>query len=230
MAELAVEHRDTTGVPEIVDFCGYDGVLDTECSVLFSDFGGSTELVATHDRDFAIWLLKGYLRCCAKIATIEEGFIGAFEGDGIMALFAGPSKEERATRAALGIQWAISNVLQEKVDRFFPEKKYQICHVAGIDTSELSACRTGVWQNYDIMWVGRAANVTANLTRIRDVRYSTYVTSVVYNALSHSRDFEQIIWESYPAQIQGLDIYRTGGQLSTRQIDSLCNQASRRKK
>jgi class 3 adenylate cyclase len=43
---------------------------------------------------------------------------------------------------------------------------YQLKHVIGIDSSSLFACRIGIRNDNDAVWVGRAANYAAKLSAI----------------------------------------------------------------
>ena len=137
--------------------------------------------------------------------------ITAFEGDGLMGLFTGNSKECDAVQCAFQIQWTVINIIQPKLDEIFPEEKYEINQVVGVDSSDLSAVKTDVWDHYDLLWVGRSANYAANLTRINNTKFSTYITSQVYRKLSAELQgsTRNKIWNLMPKGINGIDVYRS---------------------
>ena len=157
--------------------------INVECACLFTDFGGSTSLVDKYDHKFSSWLLKSYLKCASTVIKQSGGIISAFEGDGLLGLFMGNSKESDAVRCAFKIQWTVVNIIQPMTDQLFPEKKYRMEQVVGIDSSDLSAIKTQVWDHYDVLWIGRSANYSANLTQYNHDDYSTYITSDVYSKL-----------------------------------------------
>lgn len=153
-------------------------------AVMFADFGGSSQLVdGREDRDYIIWILRAYLCCASTCIHFFGGRISAFEGDGVMAIFTGACMEEAAVRSALAIQWLVENLIYPKQALLFPNTTYRMRQVVGIDKSDLQSVKTGVWDNYDIYWLGTAANNAANLTRIRNDIYSTHVTPEVFTAL-----------------------------------------------
>ena len=193
----------------------FNGVSNIEYATLFADFGGSTNLVDRYDHKFASWLLKSYLICASSIICKSGGQISAFEGDGLMGLFSGNLKESYAVQCAFKIQWAVTNIIQPKINELFPEKKYQMSQVVGIDTSELSAINTEIWEHYDLLWIGRSANYAANLTRVNDPNYSTYITSEVYMKLpTELREKNNILWELMTDKLNEAEIYRSNCMIS----------------
>lgn len=211
LTEQVFSCQDAISVPDKSDFDDFNGVYNIECATLFADFAGITDLVDQHDHIFSSWLLKVYLTCASSIISRSGGAITAFEGDGLMGLFTGNSKECDAVQCAFQIQWAVSNIVQPKLDALFPEKKYKMSQVVGIDTSKLTAVKTDVWDHYDILWVGRAANYAANLTRINHHKYSTYITSDVYAKLSAELQGSKSnsIWNMMQKKMNNLDVYRS---------------------
>lgn len=211
----APQHRCVPHVPGISDYEDRGTVLDVECSTVFADFGGSTELVDRYDRKFALWLLRSYLLCASSAIRYYGGEVTAFEGDGIMALFTGESKEDMAVRSGFGIQWAVTNLIQPKIDELFPDVGYKMHQVVGIDSSTLSAVRTDVWNHYDILWVGGSANHAANLTRINDAPFSTYITHRIHSKLSPQlmRANDSDLWEPTIGQIVGCEVFRSSAAI-----------------
>lgn len=189
----------------------FTNIINVECASLFADFGGCTNLIDKFDNKFSTWLLKSYLKCVSLIITDSGGIISAFEGDALMGLFVGSSKEIKAVQCAFKIQWAVVNIIQPMIDKLYSEKNYKMAQVVGIDSSDLSAIKTKVWNHYDILWVGRSVNYSANLTQYNNENYSTYITSDVYSKLSEellSNDGD-ILWELMEDRVNNVDIYRS---------------------
>lgn len=186
-----------------------------EYTTLFADFGGSTELIDKYDSEFSSWLLKSYLTCVSTIIRQDGGEITAFEGDGLMGIFSGNDKECISVRCAFKIQWAVFNIIQPKIDELFPKHKYKMHQVVGIDSSELIPIKTEVWDNYDILWLGRSANYSARLTSINNPNYSTYITADVYAKLTEELQGNGIdaIWEEMQESILNIKVFRTNKKM-----------------
>jgi len=186
-------------------------IKNTEYATLFADFGGSTELVDNYDLEFSTWLLKSYLTCVSFFIHQNGGEIIAFEGDGLMGIFSGSDKESNAVQCSFNIQWAVTNIIQPKIDFYFPEFKYNMHQVVGIDSSELTPLKTEIWEHYDLLWIGRSSNYSANLTRINNHNYSTYITENVYSNLPKElqRDGGDLIWEQLHENVLNIKVYRT---------------------
>jgi class 3 adenylate cyclase len=73
-------------------------------TVLYADLDGSTEMVDNYKRWFSAQVYKAYLRCAGKIIRSEGGVITAYDGDRIMAVFIGDTKNTSAVRSALKIK------------------------------------------------------------------------------------------------------------------------------
>jgi class 3 adenylate cyclase len=202
--------RDGTVVPDTDDLAlGNEGVR-LEATVLYADMAGSTALVDNYKGEFAAEIYKAYLHCAAKAVRNEGGEITAYDGDRIMAVFLGESKNTSAARAALKINYARIKIINPAIKAQYRNTAYQVEHAVGIDTSSLLVARTGVRGSNDLVWVGRAANYAAKLT---DLAASyTYITKDVYDVLNKSAKisdgaemWERMTWTA----MKGLTIYRS---------------------
>ena len=158
--------EDTEYVPEAEDILlGSNHAERLEkAAVLYADLSDSTKLVDGSKWGFAAEIYKAFLHCSAKIIRDEGGEITAYDGDRIMAIFIGSTKNTSAVRSALKINYARINIINPALKKQYPESSYEIQHVVGIDLSELHAARTGVRGDNDLVWVGRAANHAAKLS------------------------------------------------------------------
>src|SRR5207302_6183497 len=99
-----------TVVPESEDIAlGNEGV-ELDATVLYADLAESTNLVKQHSVDFAGEVYKTYLYCAAKIIRSEGGEITAYDGDRVMAVYVGATKNSSATRTALKINYAVREI------------------------------------------------------------------------------------------------------------------------
>ena len=173
---------------------GNEGV-EIEATVLYADLSSSTNLVDQYKPDFAAEIYKTYLYCAAKIIRTEGGEITAYDGDRIMAVFIGNTKNSSAVRAALKINWVVMNTINPGIVKQYGAKRYAVRQVVGIDTSKLLVAKTGIRGANDLVWVGRAANYAAKLCSLTD--YSTFVTNTVYNKLSPGQFKQFNMWKRF---------------------------------
>jgi class 3 adenylate cyclase len=190
--------RDGEVVPEPEDLkLGNDGV-NLDATVLYADISGSTRLVDSKKSTFAAEIYKTYLVCAARIIKDEGGTITAYDGDRIMGVYIGKSKNTSAVRTALRINGAVWNIIKPAVKSQYPKSDYILKHVVGVDTSKLLAARIGVRNDNDLVWVGRAANYAAKLSSLPDA-FMTYITSSVHDnmheSVKHGGVNKENIWQ-----------------------------------
>src|SRR5947209_12732705 len=104
-----------------------------------------------------------------------------------MGIFVGDSKNTSAARCGLKINWAFHNSLKPKLEKKYEILKsetYSLAHCVGIDTGEILVVRSGIRNNNDLVWVGRAPNIAAKLSQLRVPPYYTFITEDVYLQLN----------------------------------------------
>lgn len=158
--------------------------IEIQGTVLYADMADSTEMVDTKKAEFSAEVYKAFLYCAAKIVRSEGGAVTAYDGDRIMAVFIGESKNTRAVRAAMKINCAVLNVIQPRLQAVYTKTDFILAHVTGIDTSRLLVAKTGARGANDLVWVGRAANHAAKLSSL-SAGY-TYISKDVYDVMSDS--------------------------------------------
>src|SRR3989442_6726866 len=129
--------RDGTVVPESKDLGLGNEAVKLDGTVLYADLTDSTNLVDSYKPHFAAEIYKAYLHCAAKIIRSEDGSITAYDGDRIMAVYLGTSKNTSAARTALKINYAVKNIINPALKAQYPKTTYQIQQVIGVDASEL---------------------------------------------------------------------------------------------
>lgn len=150
-------------------------------TVLYADLDGSTNMVDKFAWWFSAEVYKAYLQCAARIIAIEGGVVTAYDGDRVMAIFTGSTKNTNAVRAAMKINYAVVNIIRPALKTRYPEKDFTLNHVVGIDTSQLRAARIGVRGYNDLVWIGRAANYAAKLTNLSEK--PLWITGSVYEKI-----------------------------------------------
>lgn len=168
-------------VPEPENLRLSNHAVEIEATVLYADLTGSTRLVDDYKPHFAAEIYKSYLHCAARIVRSQGGVITAYDGDRIMAVFVGDSKNDSAVRAALKINYATKKIVNPAIKAQY-DTEFEVIQTVGVDTSKLFVARTGVRGANDLVWVGRAANYAAKLTEL-DSGYSSWITASVHGAL-----------------------------------------------
>jgi len=177
--------RDGYVVPDDSSLKLENDGINLDATVLYADMADSTKLVQGHGSHFAAEIYKTFLLCAARIIKEEGGVITAYDGDRIMAVYLGKTKNTSAVRSALKIHWATQNIIIPAMKAVYKTETYEIKHVVGIDTSKLFVARTGVRGANDLVWVGRAANYAAKLTALPH-SYRTYITGDVHSVIDDS--------------------------------------------
>lgn len=206
------ETRDGQKVPDTPDLKLANDAVKLKGTVLYADLADSTRLVKGYKPAFAAEVYKTYLICACRIIRAKGGEITAFDGDRVMAVFIGDSKNTSAMKAALNISYAVQKIINPKIKEQYPKTDYQVRQAVGIDTSDLFIARTGIRGSNDLVWVGNAANMAAKLCALREGNYGSWVTAAVYDAAHESAKLSKgkSMWEqqSWTAQ-GGATVYRS---------------------
>lgn len=177
-----VQKTDNVPAPEDLRLNANHAKDLEKATVLYADLDGSTNMVDTYDWTFSAEVYKTYLRCAAQVIRSESGVITAYDGDRIMAIFTGDSKNTSAVRCALKINFAVQEIVQPALNAQYPSKNFTLKHVVGVDTSQLRTARIGVHGDNDLVWIGRAANYAAKLTSLSEK--ATWITKAVYDNMN----------------------------------------------
>ncbi|HWY31332.1 MAG TPA: adenylate/guanylate cyclase domain-containing protein [Candidatus Acidoferrum sp.] len=204
--------RDGLKVPEPEDIkLGNDAVM-LAGTVLYADMADSTALVNNFKDWFAAEVYKSYLVAACHLIRNNSGSVTAFDGDRVMAVYIGDSKNSDAARTALQLNWLMDKINQE-LKRAYPNSAFQLRHSAGIDTSNLFVAKTGVRLSNDLVWVGRAANYAAKLSSISELGYSSFITEDVYEKLNdkskNGGNPKRSMWDKTLWQERNITIYKS---------------------
>jgi class 3 adenylate cyclase len=202
---------DKVPEPENVKL-GNDAVL-LDGTVLYADLADSTVMVNSKPNWFAAEVYKSYLVSACRVIRANGGEITAFDGDRVMAVYIGNTKNTSAAKTALQISYVVSQIINPKIAAKYPDQRYQIRHVVGVDTSKLFVARTGIRGSNDLVWVGRAANYAAKLSSINEPGYSSYITHDVFKKLMDIAKYggseKELMWEARNFEKQGISIHRS---------------------
>lgn len=202
--------RNGQVVPDASDLKLNNDAVKLDCVVLYADMSESTKLVDRKKAFFAAEVYKTYLHCAAKVIRAEGGEITSYDGDRIMAVFIGDSKNTSAARAALKINYTRLYIVNPAITEQYPKSDQVVKHTVGIDSCKLFIARTGIRGSNDLVWVGRAANHAAKLCELSN-KYPTRITKEVYDNL-HSSVIEsngESMWEQVNWTEMDRTIYRS---------------------
>lgn len=178
-----------------------------KATVLYADLDGSTSMVDNRKWEFSAEIYKTFLRCASQIIRTEGGSITAYDGDRVMAIFTGGSKNTDAVRCAMKINYAVQEIIQPAINAQYTTD-FKLAHVVGIDTSQLRTARIGVRGDNDLVWIGRAANYAAKLTSESGI--PTWITKAVYDNMNDEVKLNngQNMWQrSYWTSMNNMEIY-----------------------
>jgi class 3 adenylate cyclase len=178
--------RSGVVVPDTNDVGLNNDGVEIDATVIYADLAESTALVDNNSAAFSAEIYKAYLYCAGKVIRAEGGEITAYDGDRVMAVFLGASKDSAATRAALKINHVVQKIINPALKADYPKKSYEVRQCVGVDTSKLLAARAGIRGANDLVWVGRAANHAAKLCGLRDGNFASWITAEVFNQLDVS--------------------------------------------
>jgi class 3 adenylate cyclase len=214
-AVLATDWQRRSGakVPEAEDVRLGNDAVELDATVLYADLADSTGLVQGYKDWFAAEVYKTYLMACSELIKNNGGTITAFDGDRVMGVFIGESKNSAAARCALQINYIVSQEINPRIKKRYSNTSFELRQAVGIDTSSLLVARTGVRGSNDLVWVGRAANYAAKLCSLRDGSYASIITEAVYSKLTEKSKFggnpAQNMWEKFSWEELGIVAYRS---------------------
>jgi adenylate cyclase len=193
--------RDGQGVPKTEDIeLGNDGV-DIEATFLYADLADSTQLAIT-SQQITAEVCKAYLMGTTRIIRALGGEIRSFDGDRVMGVFYEGAKNTAAAEAGLKINYFFGEILVPAFKSVYAQRfaaGLTLKQTVGIDTSKVLVIRSGIRNNNDLVWVGRAPNIAAKLSGIRD-GHPTYITKAVFDVMTDGSKYggnpRQLMWEA----------------------------------
>jgi class 3 adenylate cyclase len=202
-----VQNTDSVPAPEDLRLNANHAKDLEKATVLYADLDGSTSMVDKYKWEFSAEVYKTFLRCASQIIRSEGGAITAYDGDRVMAIFTGGTKNTDAVRCALKINNAVSEIIQPAINAQYTTD-FKLSHVVGIDTSQLRTSRIGVRGDNDLVWIGRAANYAAKLTN--ESGRPTWITKAVYDSMNDDVKFHngQDMWQkAHWTSMNNMEVY-----------------------
>lgn len=210
--------RDGRSVPNTEQVVLAGGGVRLDATVLYADLSQSSKLATDFNQRVAAKVIKAYLLCMCRLITDHDGSVTSFDGDRVMGIFIGESKNTNATKCALKMNYAVQKIIKPAVDNQFEsigKKSFSISHCVGVDTSQIMAVMAGQRGSNDIVWIGRAPNLAAKLSEIRNDPYRSYISGDVFSTINKSVKYsieeKKLMWDerSYKFLGNAIPIYRS---------------------
>jgi class 3 adenylate cyclase len=154
-----------------------------ELTVLFSDVRGFTALAQALNPDQVFVTLNEYLTAMSDVIYDFQGTLDKFMGDGILAFWGAPVRQEDhaglACRAALRMVEELGRLNQEWARAGRPPLAISV----GINTGEMLVGNVGSVSRFDYTVMGDAVNIGSRLEQLN----RTYGTSVIVSAATVRR-------------------------------------------
>lgn len=193
--------RDGRVVPSSEDVVLKDGAVKVDAAFLYTDLAGSALLSKACPWMTTAKIIRAFLDVSTRLIIKHGGYVRSFDGDRVMGVFMGDYKNSSAATCGREIHWAVRKIIQPAaVKKFQSIKKneIEIRNCSGVDVGDVRAVRSGIRDNNDLIWIGKAASFSASLSEVRVAGYSTYISSRSYNKLSDTakyNDTKSNLWE-----------------------------------
>jgi class 3 adenylate cyclase len=201
--------RDGEVVPATANVALAGGGVKLDATMLYADLADSTE-IAMWDRRVAARLCKAFLACSSRLIRAQGGEVRSCDGDRVMDVFLGNTKNTSAAKCALEVNWTFLKVIKPKFEANYESLRdgtHKLAHCTGVDTSEVLVVRAGIRNNNDLIWIGSAPNVAAKMSAFREAPYFSFITGAVYDKLADEAKlsngtnmWEERSWKAGPIQ------------------------------
>lgn len=187
--DTTFDQRDGRIVPSTSDVVLKDGAVKVEAAFLYTDLAGSAKLSNVCPWTTTAKVIRAFLDCATRLIIKHGGQVRSFDGDRVMGVFLGDTKNNSASICGREIHWAVRKIIHPAAAKKFKsiaDSGIEIRNCSGVDVGEVRAVRSGIRESNDLIWIGKAASFAAKLSDLRHDGYHTYISSRTYNKLSNS--------------------------------------------
>lgn len=210
--------RDGNTIPSTDGITLKNGAVRLDAVYLYADMANSSGLVRAFSSTTAAKVIRVYLDSICRVIRSCGGEIRSFDGDRVMAIFIGNTKNSTAASCALKIHYTVAKIARPILESALPSitrKGYTLEHCTGVASGKALIVRGGVRGSNDLVSVGRAPNVAAKLSDIRNGPHYSYITSEVFNMLNEKAKYTSsgtLMWKGpYDRNVGGqqIPVYRS---------------------
>lgn len=187
------DEREGRVVPSTDDVALKDGAVKIEATFLYADLAGSAALSRTCPWSTTAKIIRAFLDCSTRLIIKHGGKIRSFDGDRVMGVFMGDGKNSAASVCGREIHWAVRKIIHPSATAQFQSVRnagLEIRACSGIDVGDVRAVRSGIRDNNDLIWIGKAASFSAKLSDVRETGYQTFISSRVHAKLNNAARFD----------------------------------------
>jgi len=191
--------RDANVIPEAEEITPENGAFKIEATFLYADLADVMVLAEKCSWETTAKIIRAYLEISVRLILAHGGTVRSAGSHSVMGIFKGETPNTSAVNCARKIDWIVEKVLNPKARTAFQSirnNKLSIRHCIGIDTSDAWAVRSGVGNNNDLIWIGRAPEFAAQLSGIGKYPYSVYTSRACFRRLADNvrETGEKNIW------------------------------------
>lgn len=193
--------------------------MELSATFLYADLANSSKIAKAFDRRVAAKIIKSFLATTTRLIRFNSGTVVSFDGDRVLGIFTGNFKNSEAVKCGLQINYVVKEIIRPKFEASYNNVKtaeFGINHGVGIDTGTVLIVRAGARGANDLISIGRAPNLAAKLSDIREsADHQTYITASVYNMLAgyakYANKTREDMWENRTWNFLGdnISIYRS---------------------
>jgi adenylate cyclase len=182
LVKTAWSIRDGQVVPSTDTVALKDEAVRLRATYVYADMANSTDLAQSVNSEVVAKVIRTYLNAATRCMKHYGGEVRSFDGDRVMAIFVGTSKNTSALKAAFALEWAVTQVIRGKLDSQYPRSlaAWTMEQGIGIATGEALIVRGGVRGDNDLVSIGDAPNIAAKLSEIRN-GFPLHVTDAVHD-------------------------------------------------
>ena len=197
------------------------GAVELDATFLYADLANSSKIAKELDRRIAAKIMKSFLATTTRVIKHCGGTIVSFDGDRVLSVFVGDFKNSNAAKCALQIKYVVNEIIRKKFESNYlsvANASFKINHGVDVDTGTVLIVRAGARGANDLISIGRAPNLAAKLSDIRDPNHQSFITASVYDRLSDESKFggkdKKNMWEQRTWKFLGesIVVYRSNWQ------------------
>jgi class 3 adenylate cyclase len=171
-------------------------VFQLDAAVLSTDMRQYSGMTNAFGRRTVIEMVRSFFSGAIRISTANGGKLADFNGDGMIVVFSGDDRVDRATRAAGQSKWFVEELLCPRFEAAFKgaqlianeERLHSFDAGFAVDEGVILACGVGHDESDDPIWVGDCVNTSAKLCKLAGRPGSIMITRGAFDRLSFTPD------------------------------------------
>ncbi|HPI40891.1 MAG TPA: adenylate/guanylate cyclase domain-containing protein [Pseudobdellovibrionaceae bacterium] len=157
---------------------------------LYVDMRGSSAYTDQHRLKTITKIYKAYHHCMVACVKKFNGKVRSFDGDRVLAVFAGPNKENDAVFCAMKMVACKTQILKPKINTAFLNDSFSLGVGIATGNSMVSKAGAGYDKNTrDLIWIGDPPNLGSKLSDVADDPYSIYICQTTFDKLNDDNKF-----------------------------------------